>query len=196
MNTTILQSKTLDGDEYLGALQHDLEKCVPCQRIKDEDIFVLNSLVRLRNCGDHVVLWMAYGVAFLAVHRAIAVTLALCNGKRTIADIAKITRPLVKIADEKKAMEIAKRSVKHIVHSAHNFKKALPDFPYSNHESLVLTKEAHEVYYSRFPYVGVEYCASDFLPKDISEIGEGKFTLSRFSVPLDLHWHFTSECST
>ena len=178
------------------------QKDQPWLKIGDEQAYILNPLYRLRNSkSDYVLAQGAQGLPPENVDRATGVVLALCNGKRTVADIARTTRPLVKkISDDAKAIEAAKANVKRIIHTM----SMTPDerkgqlrqrreFPAT---TVLITKVDHDRIFGRTKLMHVEYRARDFLPKDLSEMQPAPGRRRHETAPVKLIWHLTSECST
>ena len=170
----------------------------PWSKIRDEEIYILNPLYRLRNSRHYVLAQGVQGLEPHRLHRATGVVLALCNGKNTVADIARITRPLVKIADDAKATEIAKKNVKTIIYTSRPREKRdgppqkRSEFPAT---TILITKADYDKF-GLARLMHVEYRARDFLPKDSSEMGPLPARNPREAAPVSLNWHFTSECST
>jgi MoaA/NifB/PqqE/SkfB family radical SAM enzyme len=177
------------------------QKDQPWLKIGDEEIYILNPLCRLRNSKfDYVLAQGVQGLGLEKLHRSKGVVLALCNGKRTVADIARITRPLVKIADDAKATEVAKANVKLVLHNMSRTQEERDGQPRKPTQlpaaTILLTKADYDRKFGRTKFMPVEYRAADFLPKDLSEMQPAITPNSREDVPVLLIWHFTSECST
>ena len=172
------------------------QKDQPWLKMSDGEIYILNPFYRLRNSKHYV---EVTSDDRLIVDRATGVVLALCNGKRTVADIAEITRPLVKIADDAKATAIAKGHVKAIIHTMNRTQEERDGrlrvrcgFPTTN---ILLTKADYDRFgFARF--VPAEYDARDFLPKDLSQMQPVLGCAPREAAPVGIGWHLTSECST
>jgi radical SAM protein with 4Fe4S-binding SPASM domain len=176
------------------------QKDQPWLQIGDQEIYILSPLYRLRNSkSKHVMLRGAFSLPAEWVHRATSVVLALCNGKRTVADIARITRPLVKIADDAKAIEVAKANVKCIIHTMRQTVEERVGQPRKPSEfqapTVLIAKADHDRIFGHTKFMHVEYRAKDFLPKDLSETGPMSLPPPREYAPASLTWHFTSECS-
>ena len=177
------------------------QKDQPWLKMGDEEIHILNPLYRLRNSKfDYVLLKGFQGLPQNQVHRTTGIVLALCNGKRTVADIARITRPLVKkIADDAKAIETAKNHVKAIIFTMRQTPEERKGQPRGRSEfpapTALISKADYDRIFGGTKLMHIEYCARDFLPKDPSEM-----TLSgrdiRETAPVSLVWHFTEDCST
>ena len=173
----------------------------PWLKVGDEEIYVLNPLCRLHNTNsDYVVVWGAEGLPHDWIHRAGGIVLALCNGKRSVADIARITRPLVKIADDVKAMEVAKEKVKAIIHTMSQTMEERNGQPPKRSEnlaaSILLSKADYDQKFGRSKLMSVEYHAKDFLPNNLSEMGPALAFNRHEAAPLQLVWLVTSDCST
>jgi radical SAM protein with 4Fe4S-binding SPASM domain len=170
-------------------------------KIGDEEVHVLNPLCRLRNSRLPDVL--VYGVQRFTlerVHKATGVVLALCNGKRTVADIARITRPLVEIADDAEAIETAKKHVKLIIHTMSRTREERAGQPRERSEfpapTVLLTKADHDRIFGHAKFMPVEYRARDFLPKNPSEMSPALDHIPREAVPATIVWYLTHKCST
>lgn len=216
----VLRSETKDllarnprGDDLIRLNRQLLEDAYPQEipryqdqswKIGEEEIYILNPLYRLRNTQkDYVQVSGSVGMQPEQVHRAAAVVLALCNGERTVADIAKITRPLVKkIADDAKAIEVAKMNVRQILYSfclTQEERKGQPKAPprlQGFPETILMTKADYDQLCSRTKFRSVEYHARDFLPESKASKGMSKIDGPHLAVPPSLNWHFTSDCST
>lgn len=175
----------------------------PWLKMGDEEIHVLNPLYRLRNSkSNYVLVQNDQGLPLKQIRRAAAVVLALCNGRRTVADIARITRPLVKIADDAKAIETAKKTVKAIIFTLSRTKEERAGQPRKRSAipapTVLLAKVDYDRIFGRTKLVPAEYRARDFLPKDLSEVGPvtEPDVPPREAAPAILLWHFTEDCST
>ncbi|MDR2438376.1 MAG: hypothetical protein LBE12_03250 [Planctomycetaceae bacterium] len=65
------------------------------ETIRDEDVYIFNPLFKIRKEGDHAVLHGVQGLGTWSIHLSHAIILVLCDGERTVLDIAKLTRPFV-----------------------------------------------------------------------------------------------------
>jgi len=171
-----------------------------CAKVRDQDIFIVNPLYRLRDAKKHVLAYGVQGIGTYRLHKAVGITLALCNGQRTVADIARITRPFVKIPDDEAAIRIANHKVKAILHYMSMTKeeqrgeKTLPsDYPSA---AVLMGKADYDKSFGQTSIPVVEYNAEAFLPKDVSELSNSEVRVVHDLVPVELNWHLTSECST
>lgn len=90
-----------------------MSSCNPCfSAIRDDEVYVVNPYVRIRNEVDHVLVFGSQELGFWRFHRSYGVVLALCDGQRTVAEIAQLTRPLVRIEDDRQALISATENVK------------------------------------------------------------------------------------
>jgi radical SAM protein with 4Fe4S-binding SPASM domain len=174
----------------------------PWLEIRGNEIYILSPLYRLyiSKC-NYVFLWSIDGFAVDKLHRATAVVLALCNGKRTVEEIVKMTRPLVKSNDDAKAIEIANDKVKFIIYTMRQTRKeyikqhSRVRSKYPAAEALIAKEEYLKLFNGK-KFKTVEYQAKAFLPKDASEMVISPPFNQHEAIPLILFWHFTSECST
>jgi radical SAM protein with 4Fe4S-binding SPASM domain len=177
------------------------QKEQPWLKIGDEEIYVLNPLYRLRNSSNNCVLvWGAEGLSQERVHSAAGVVLALCNGKRTVAEIGGITRPLVKIADDAKATEVARARVKSIIHTMTRTReerigqqRVRSEYPAA---AVLITRAEYDRKFSHTKFRGVEYHVRDFIPQNAPGTVIKHTPNPREAAPMKLIWHFTSACST
>ena len=177
------------------------QKNPPWSKISDGEIYILSPLYRLRNSKYYVLTQGVQGLASEQVLRAAGVVLALCNGRRTVADIARITRPLVKrIADDAKAIEVAKAHVKGVICDMIQTQEERKGQPLKRSElpatTILLTKADYDQKFGRTKFMPVEYRARDFLPKDLSETAPPPSNHRREAAPVLLNWHLTADCST
>ena len=191
----------MNNKSQIMNVEEQAQKEQPWLKMDDEEIYVLNPLCRLLNSkSEYVQVWSVQGLPRDRIHRAAGIVLALCNGKRTVADIARITRPLVKIADDAKASEIAKAKVKEIIYTMSQTMEERNGEPPIRSElpatTILLTKADYDRKFKRTKFVQLEYHISDFLPKNQSEMSPVPALNRREPVPLLLVWHFTSDCST
>jgi len=173
----------------------------PWLKMGDEEIHVLSPLYRLRSSKhDYVYVWGMQTFFRDKIHRAAGIVAALCNGKRTIADIARITRPLVQASDDREAMEVAKERVKKIIHTLSQTREELAGEPRKRNvyppSTVLVTKEEYDRKFGGTKFLPVEYHAKDFLPKDASEMRPEPNRNRREAAPLQMTWNVTSECST
>ncbi len=176
------------------------ETCVACSAIEDNHLYILNPLYRLRNRKNYVLLYGLEGIGTYNLDRATSITLALCDGTHTVADIAHLTRPFVKIANDEQAEAIARHQVKQIIYQMRQTREEQAGQPiepseYPSAAPLVPKDD----YQSKFGDTGLrlpDYNPRDFLPKDTSEISNSPVVgAKREPSPLKLGWHLTSECS-
>ena len=168
--------------------------------IKDEDIFIVNPFFRLRNSNGRVIIYGAEGIGTYAAHKAHAIVVALCNGKRTVSDIVRLTRPFVTAANEEDALKTGTAIVKAVM--SHYIKtkeeqqqqETRPsDFPAT---SVLISKSDYDAKVRRLGVSEVQYDPEKFLPKDATDIADLNATVLHEQAPISINWHFTSECST
>jgi hypothetical protein len=169
--------------------------------VQDSDVVVLNPLYRMRNETNDVRLHGAQSLPAYQIHRASAVALALCNGERTIGDIARITRPLAASSDSAEALATAKQYIKSLVQRMLLTKeqsegrpkaRTTTDYPA---DTVLLPKD---IFTQRVLPAGlrpVEYDARAFLPKDSEKENQAEVRSYHVNAPVELVWHLTSNCS-
>jgi radical SAM protein with 4Fe4S-binding SPASM domain len=198
-----MNSNESQATDVGNGAQMQSQKDQPWLKIGDEEIHILHPLYRLHNSGHYVQVQGVLGLTLESVNRATAVVLTLCDGKRTVADIARITRPLVKnIADDAKAIEVAKEKVKRIIFTMSltaeerkqqpKLPSPLAGFP----AAILISRAEYDKTFSRTKFTSMEYHARDFLPKDSSEMTLPHFYNRHDRTPVNLNWHLTSDCST
>jgi radical SAM protein with 4Fe4S-binding SPASM domain len=134
------------------------------------------------------------------IHRAHGIILALCNGKRTISDIAHLTKTFVKENNEKTAYDCALINVKQFVYGMTKTREELKGLPPTNNQFPVDTVLVSKINYDdkfkdcKIPIV--EYVPREFLPQDKSETAEEPFQVAHSEFPVSLTWHLTSDCAT
>jgi radical SAM protein with 4Fe4S-binding SPASM domain len=191
MSTTTNNSQ--DAKSHVGANE-------PYMQIKDEDKFIVNPFFRLRNGNGRVLIYGSEGLGFYQSHRTHGIVVALCNGDRTVADIARLTRPFVRAANDEEALNNCKAIVKAIVFhfcktkEEQQGKTARPsDFPAA---SVLTSKTDYDTKFRNIKVPIVQYDAEKFLPKDASDIAGPDVQIMHESAPVSINWHLTSECST
>ena len=80
-----------------------------------DEVYALNPLMCMRNEQDFVGLYKFEGKVEPKIHHTTGIILALCNGKRTIGDIAKIVIPFLKEPSAHNAKEEALSWVKAVI---------------------------------------------------------------------------------
>jgi radical SAM protein with 4Fe4S-binding SPASM domain len=166
--------------------------------INDNDVFVLNPMFRMRNEKDYVTLYGSESLGSYSLHRSVAVMLALCNGQRTVSDIARLTIPFVNTSNGENAYELALNSVRpmlcyfRLTIDEHRGGEKVPSsYGYPSASPLI----RHSVLPAFGNIARVEYDPREFLPKDASEMAARADRPLRERVPSQLNWHLTSECS-
>lgn len=190
--------KTTTNNERDGQSQVDTNERY--MQIKDEDKYIVNPFFRLRNGNGRVLIYGSEGLGFYQSHRAHGIVVALCNGDRTIADIARLTRPFVKAANDEEALKSCKAIVKSIVSHFCKTKEEQQgnpprpnDFPSA---SVLISKRDYDTKFCRLNVPNVQYNVEKFLPKDASDIADSNAPIIRESAPVSINWHLTSKCST
>ena len=166
--------------------------------VHDDNIYVLNPMFRLRNGIDSVLLQGSSGLGSLEIirlHRAFAVTLTLCDGNRTVADIVAATRPFVKLTDDAQALDRAKTYVTTFIREMLKTKNEREGKPQevSDHPPVapLLTKAEYLKHYDGTAVRTMKYNARDYLPKDDANTSVHPHQCKRENVPLELNWYFT-----
>ena len=174
--------------------------CSCDSKIRDDDVYVVNPYFRLRNEVDHVFVFGCQELGFSRFHRSFGVVLALCNGERTVADIARLTRSLVRLDDDNKALEVARQNVKRILFRASRTKEEMERLPPSKDifpaSTIVLLKSEFDEKFRDISVANVEYDARSFLPKDITQVSAPPYKVAHGLFPAALTWHLTPECAT
>ncbi len=167
--------------------------------VNDNDIYILNPLFRLRNDEGAVTVFGAHALGIWVLHPTHAIILALCNGERTVSEIAKITRPLVAMEDDDDAIRAASHIVKAVVHRMAQTPEEQEgeEAPSSRFPSgaALLKPEDHDAAYGRVRYPRPQYNPRAFLPRDISEVRDLPYTIHHHRSPFIVNWHLTSECT-
>jgi len=83
--------------------------------ISESHVFVLNPYFRLKNMGRFVLLCGANDLGEWRLHSTFGVVLSLCDGSRTVADIAETVSPFTGIDDEMEARKTSLAIVKNFV---------------------------------------------------------------------------------
>jgi sulfatase maturation enzyme AslB (radical SAM superfamily) len=161
-------------------------------------IFSLNPYFRMRSDDDMVVLYGANDRGSWRLHPAFGIVLALCNGKRTIRDIAQITRPFVAVDDEVDAYKIAVNQIfcflRWMSYSKQEQSESLPEQPRFPIQSPVVLKEIFNDVFSGNKPLTVDYDPYLFVPHNEYYRTKTDKT-SHESVPFLINWHLTSICS-
>jgi len=177
-----------------------LNSCLCDSKISDDDVYVLNPYFRLRNEVDHVVAFGCQELGYRRFHRSFGVVLALCNGQRTVADIARLTRPLVHLDDDEKALVLARQNVIRVLFSASHTKEEIEGLPPSQSDfpvsTVILLKSEFDQRFKDVCVRNVEYDARSFLPKDITQVADPPYRVAHGKSPTSLSWHLTSDCAT
>jgi len=173
------------------------QECHQACKPKDNDIYCLNPLVRMRNEHNFIELHQLEEKVRPRVHHTTGVVLTLCNGKRTVRDIAKIVVPFLKNHVVDNAEEEALSRVKAIIS---NF-SVDPQLVDKEHPDKYLESPSRAwlvpiSLLSGFRRLKVPiYDSRLFLPENAYP--EGKFDpMIKYRAPVQLLWHLTSDCMT
>ena len=165
------------------------------REIRLTDAFVLNPVFRLRNESNYVLVegWLSVGT-YHVPHTA-GIVLALCNGNRTVEDIARISLPFVS-SDQKDPVAEAQRCVKEIIAwfslSKTEQETDTPDTT-NQYPTAALIRPTQLDTFGRMPRVA--YDAEKFLPK-FAPAGCDCPRTNKRRAPTRLNWHLTSACAT
>lgn len=93
----------------------DIKTRTSCAKhVLNNAIYILNPFFRLRDEEYHVLLYGAQGIGTWRLHRAYSILLSLCNGRRTVEDIAYMTQMFIKNATQDSRFEAALFQVKRL----------------------------------------------------------------------------------
>jgi radical SAM protein with 4Fe4S-binding SPASM domain len=156
-------------------------------------------MYRLRKDGDHATLFGSQGIGTWGIHLSYGVVLALFDGRRTVLDVARLTRHMAPFVDESDALAVASHHIKLL---AGHFTKTKEEQKgehaargiYPSESPLLLKQEYDEKFAGR-AYRHVEYDPREFLPKDATEISDGPYGGGHLRSPHEINWHLTSTCS-
>ena len=142
------------------------------EKIKIDDVLVLNPIYRLRDREDHIVAYGIQNIGTWYLDRISGIALALCNGKRTVMDIAHSMRPFSNLVNDEDAIHFILNRIKPFFYGKTLTKEELrgespPTSQYPS-EALLLTKSDFEIKFNKFCIPIVEYDARNFLPKEAS----------------------------
>jgi hypothetical protein len=93
----------------------DLHSPTALEGVHGEGVYILNPLFRIRKENGYAVLHGMQGLGMWRIHLSHAVVLALRDGKRTVLDIAELTRPFVEKEDDSEAVSAALTHVTNII---------------------------------------------------------------------------------
>ncbi|MGO9107939.1 MAG: radical SAM protein [Thermoguttaceae bacterium] len=165
----------------------------------DQDIFILNPFFRIRKEKDHVIVYGPDGLGTWPFHLSYGVVIALFNGERTVADIARITRSFVDLETDSEAIAVASQHVKAFARLMTKTRQEQtgeeagpPLFP---SDAPLLQRKEYDEKFGSMKIPRLQYNPRDFLPKDISEVSGGPYSTVHYRSPHNISWHVTSECS-
>lgn len=162
--------------------------------LTDNDVYALNPFVRLRNEHAYVVAYGTEGRGNYKLPHSYGVILSLCDGRRTVGDIAKLVTPFVKKNSYNNPLDEARKRVYKIVDM---FRRS-----YAEQKNPAVAHDGSQAFLipaSRIPDFSPTrprvYDAKRFLPKYAFPRGDYDYRF-RERVPGELLWHLTSECAT
>jgi radical SAM protein with 4Fe4S-binding SPASM domain len=165
--------------------------------IRDSDVYCLNPSYRLRNEHNAVKLFQMGGESELNLHHTVGIVLVLCDGTRTVGEIARLVVPLTSAAQSEDGLKRAGNAVRNIVGFMSKSKRerdGKEPSPTSDWPS-----EAPLIPLSLLPRFGrsprPKYDVNLFLPKHAYPPGKQDGIL-RNRAPLRLNWHLTGACAT
>jgi radical SAM protein with 4Fe4S-binding SPASM domain len=168
--------------------------------IADDDIYTFSPLYRLRDSKNGVLVCGTQGLPLINVHKSAGIVLALCNGKRSVSDIARLTRPLVKVKDDFAAFGKAKDHVKFIIANMSMTEQERGGNLNEPNEyaapAVLNSKAKHQLVFGNTSFKLPTYSPAQFLPKDSSDLRYSAIHNEREVTPVGIVWHLTSECST
>lgn len=165
--------------------------------VKENDIYVLSPIFRLRNEHNCVKLYGFGGIGDYNLHHTIGIVLALCDGKRTVSDIAKVVVPFTKDPQSENGLHQARNAVCNIVEffsksaEEQRDRGAPPTDDFPSEAALVPLRLLRK--FGRFYRPKYEF--ESFLPEHAFEPGKINSWL-RDRVPSKVLWHLTSACAT
>ncbi len=174
----------------------------PWSGLRDEDKFIMNPLCRLHRSKYYASVIGDGGEQLTKVHRAVAVVLGLCDGTRTLGDVSRIARPLVRMADERKALEVAGERVREAVHVMRQLGRRgdarQGRLQPATRGPVLLTGREYETIFGSTGFEPVKYDVREFLDGDPLE-GNAEAVATwnlREDAPVTVSWGCTSACST
>jgi radical SAM protein with 4Fe4S-binding SPASM domain len=163
--------------------------------VGDEDTYALSPVFRPGNEHDHIKLYGARDRGDYNLHHTTGIVLALCNGRRTVRDIAAAVVPFVDAPHDAAALKEALAIVKTVIAF---FRKSEAE---QRGEALTyryLPSEAALVPIALLPRFGrlrpPEYDPRRFLPKYAYPGPEKRYPW-KDRAPSRINWHLTSACA-
>lgn len=164
--------------------------------IGDDDCYVLNPYFRMRNDHYFTRLYGWEGMGDYHLHPTTAVIVALCNGKRTVGEIAKLVRPFVPDGLGDRAEDAALKNVKSIIEFYIKSAKEQKGEAANSHSEL--PSEAALVPLSLMTQFtrghAPQYDPLSFLPERAPAVTFDDEL--RDKAPSRVNWHLTSACAT
>ncbi len=157
---------------------------------EEDEVFVINPEFRLRNEKTHVLFYKKDGAGTLRLHRSYGLVVALCDGERSLRQIANIAIPLAEPQDYETSLNHCRQVITCLRTSPVRLNVSGGNDSISN-LPLLKRKEYKDHFVrpcDRFPV----YDANDFL----FEFDLDMPSKTRESRPLIVQWHLTSECVT
>lgn len=164
--------------------------------VGDEDTYAINPVFRLRNEHDHIKLYGANDRGEYNLHHTIGIVLSLCNGERTVGDIAQAVVPFVDGPRGNGALTEAQTIVKTTISF---FLKSEAEQEGEQNVYTYLPSEAALIPSSLLPQFGrlrpPVYDPRRFLPQHAYPAPERRYPW-KVRVPNRINWHLTSNCAT
>jgi len=159
-----------------------------------KETYSLSPFCRLRNECDGVVLHNLRGAETAHVPRAYGIVLTLCDGERTIDEIARAAIPLLREPESDNAFQQAKRRVAAIVDFFRK-SKAERAGTQGEHDPLTSALVAPDELALFSPARPPQYDPWDFVPH--KAFPPSKFAHPfRHRAPISILWHLTADCAT
>jgi len=173
--------------------------------ILESDVFVLNPYFRLKNMGCFTVLFGANDVGTWRLHSSFGIILSLCDGERTVSEIAKIVAPFTGLDDETESYTMSLGTVIKFLRwmsfskeeqralSEKDTQEQKPVSPQKHEECPLLERSVFNRVFTDFRPYSIEYDPYSFLsiPGATNYMG-----VLHEPFPFYINWHLTSVCST
>ncbi|GHT14696.1 hypothetical protein FACS1894170_11890 [Planctomycetales bacterium] len=165
--------------------------------INNGDIYILNPYFRLRSENNFTLVYGDQGGGTFHIHKSYGIVLSLCDGKRTVEEIAKITVPFTEDGNILSSLSHCKRimSWMSLSKAEQMSRQAVPN-SHPSDAPLILKKDYDLIFREPFEHP-TNYNVTDLISNNNNM---GQLLVStlpyRESIPLSIQWHLTSDCST